>query len=150
MSAPSRGGGASPLPPLTPRAAPPAAGLPPLRSGAPTTAADRVVRVREVQPRWRMWLLVACALVSALGGAGSLYLQAAGGDEVVERVTPVVELAERTNGGIARVDAAVARLRALARRATPAAPGEASSETRVGPFVVRRGPGYLELGPAGP
>ncbi|MCC6831605.1 MAG: hypothetical protein IT200_09695 [Thermoleophilia bacterium] len=149
MSAPSRGAAGSGLPPLTPRPAPPAGGLPPLRTTTPPRA-DHVMRVREVQPRWRKWLLIGCAVVSAAGGAGSLYLQMAGGGKVVERVAPVTELAERTNNGIAHVDTAVARIRALARRATPARPGEARSETRVGPFVIRRGPGYLELRPARP
>lgn len=149
MSAPARGAAGSGLPPLTPRPAPGAGGLPPLRPEA-TEAPDRVVHVREVHPRWRMWLLIACAVVSAAGGAGSLFLQVSGGDEVAERVAPVTELAQRTNNGIAHVDAAVARIRDLARRAAPAAPGEAPSQTRVGPFVIRRGPGYLELRPARP
>ncbi len=137
------------LPPLGPRAtAEPSGGLPPLR---PTAASPpEVVRVREVAPRWRMWLLVACAVLSAVGGLGSLYLQVAGGDEVVERVTPVSDLAVRTNNGIARVDAAVARIRELTARVRPGPVGEAPTQTRVGPFVIRRGPGYLELRPATP
>lgn len=138
------------LPPLTPRpTAPPSGGLPPLRPAAPP-APDHVVRVREVTPRWRMWLLIACAVVSAIGGLGSLYLQVAGGDEVVERVTPVSDLAVRTNNGIARVDAAVARIRELTARVRPGPVGEVPTQTRVGPFVIRRGPGYLELRPATP
>ncbi|MFN8121915.1 MAG: hypothetical protein U0237_05745 [Thermoleophilia bacterium] len=148
MSAPSGGAAGSGLPPLTPRPARPAGGLPPLHPDPP--AADRVVRVREVQPRWRRWLLIGCAIVSAAGGAGSLLLQVAGGDRVVERVAPVAELAQRTNNGIAHVDAAVERIRGLARRATPARPGEPPEQTRIGPFVIRRGPGYLELRPARP
>jgi hypothetical protein len=146
------------LPPLTPRAAPPGphAGLPPLGPAPAVTA--HVVRVREVMPRWQKLLVIGCAVVGAVAGAASLYLQVAGGDAVSEKVTPIADLAERSNNGLARVDAAVARARALLEAVPGAAPPPsapatrpaAPAEYRVGPFVVRRGDGFIELESATP
>jgi hypothetical protein len=108
-----------------------------------------VVRVVEVRPRWQKFLVIGCAVVGAAGGAGSLALQLTQ-DDIVAKVDPISQLANRTNNGINRVDRATQRIEDIITDlpATPQPAGSPKTETtyRVGPFVITRSDRRIEIG----
>jgi hypothetical protein len=121
---------------------------PPVPAVPETPAKTEAIRVVEVRPKWQRYLVIGCAVVGAVGGAGSLAVQLTQ-DDLVAKVDPITELANRTNSGISRVDRVSQRIEDIFAP-TPATPGAAKApdvETtyRIGPFVIKRSDRRIEI-----